>query len=153
MRRIIIPQGVRVMVPNYMSNATLLLKATSLATVIGVTELTGRSRQLANSTFKPIEILTAAGVIYLVISLLAGFAALNDPELAVAGPTVAAHPLSLAFQLGNEGKRDAIDAVLNEMIADGTLAEIQTAWFGRCIPVPDEINEEGPYTTFPTGDC
>jgi His/Glu/Gln/Arg/opine family amino acid ABC transporter permease subunit len=68
MRRIILPQGVRVMVPNYMSNATLLFKATSLATVIGLTELTGRSRQLANSTFKPIEILTAAGFIYLVLT-------------------------------------------------------------------------------------
>lgn len=68
MRRIIIPQGVRVMVPTYMSNATLLLKATSLVTVIGVGELTGRSRQLANSTFKPIEILTAAGVIYLALT-------------------------------------------------------------------------------------
>ena len=54
-----------VMVPNYMSNATLLFKSTSLAAVIGLTELTGRSRQLANSTFKPIEFLTAAGVIYL----------------------------------------------------------------------------------------
>jgi His/Glu/Gln/Arg/opine family amino acid ABC transporter permease subunit len=66
MRRIIIPQGIRVMIPNYISNSTLLLKSTSLAAVIGLTELTGRSRQLANSTFQPIEILTAAGVIYLV---------------------------------------------------------------------------------------
>lgn len=64
MRRIIIPQGIRVMVPNYISNSTLLFKSTSLAAVIGLNELTGRSRQLANSTFKPIEILTAAGVIY-----------------------------------------------------------------------------------------
>ena len=68
LRRIIIPQGVRVMIPNYMSNATLLLKSTSLVSVIGITELTGRSRQLANSTYKPIEILTAAGVIYLVLT-------------------------------------------------------------------------------------
>jgi len=68
MRRIIIPQGVRVMIPNYMSNATLLLKSTSLASVIGITELTGLSRQLANSTFKPIEILTAAGLIYLALT-------------------------------------------------------------------------------------
>jgi len=68
MRKIIIPQGIRVMVPNYMSNATLLFKSTSLAAVIGLTELTGRSRQLANSTFKPIEFLTAAGVIYLVLT-------------------------------------------------------------------------------------
>ena len=68
MRRIIIPQGIRVMIPNYMSNATLLLKSTSLASVIGITELTGRARQLANSTYKPIEILTAAGVIYLALT-------------------------------------------------------------------------------------
>jgi polar amino acid transport system permease protein len=68
MRRIIIPQGVRVMIPNYISNSTLLFKSTSLAAVIGLTELTGRSKQLANSTFKPIELLTAAGVIYLVLT-------------------------------------------------------------------------------------
>jgi ABC-type amino acid transport system permease subunit len=56
------------MIPNYMSNATLLLKSTSLASVIGITELTGLSRQLANSTYKPIEILTAAGLIYLALT-------------------------------------------------------------------------------------
>ena len=86
-------------------------------------------------------------------TLLASFAALNDPELAVAGPTVAAHPLSLAFQLGNEGKRDAVDEMLNELIADGTLAEIQKKWFTTCIPVPDDNNQAEPYTTMPSGDC
>jgi ABC-type amino acid transport system permease subunit len=70
MRRIVIPQGIRVMIPNYVSNSTLLFKSTSLAAVIGLTELTGRSRQLANSTFQPIEILTAAGVIYLAVTSL-----------------------------------------------------------------------------------
>lgn len=70
MRRIIIPQGIRVMVPNYVSNSTLLFKSTSLATVIGLNELTGRARQLANSTFQPIEILAAAGVIYLAVTSL-----------------------------------------------------------------------------------
>ena len=86
-------------------------------------------------------------------SLVAAFAAANDDELAIAGPTVAAHPLSLAFQLGMEDKRDAVDAVLNEMIEDGTLAEIQKEWFGQCIPVPDDINAVEPYTELPAGDC
>lgn len=86
-------------------------------------------------------------------TLVAGFASVNDPELAVAGPTVEAHPLSLAFQLGNEAKRDAVDVVLNEMIADGTLAEIQKLWFNTCIPVPSDNNEVGPYTELPAGDC
>jgi ABC-type amino acid transport substrate-binding protein len=86
-------------------------------------------------------------------TLVAGFASVNDPDLAVAGPTVAAHPLSLAYQLGSEAKRDAIDVVLNEIIADGTLAEIQKTWFNSCIPVPDDNNQAEPYTTMPAGDC
>ncbi|MDH3292711.1 MAG: ABC transporter substrate-binding protein [Acidimicrobiia bacterium] len=86
-------------------------------------------------------------------SLVAAFAAANDPELAIAGPTVAAHPLSLAFQLEMTDKRDAIDIVLNEMIEDGTLAEIQKTWFGQCIPVPDDVNAVEPYTELPAGDC
>jgi His/Glu/Gln/Arg/opine family amino acid ABC transporter permease subunit len=86
MRRIILPQGIRVMVPNYISNATLLFKSTSLATVIGLNELTGRSRQLANSTLKPIEILTAAGVVYLVLtSVLVGAQVLLERRYALKG--------------------------------------------------------------------
>lgn len=68
MRRIIIPQSIRVMIPTYMSNSILLLKATSVAVGIGLVELTGITRQLANSTFRPIELLTAAAVIYLVLT-------------------------------------------------------------------------------------
>ena len=84
MRRIILPQGIRVMIPNYVSYSTLLFKSTSLATVIGLNELTGKSRQLANSTFKPIEILTAAGVIYLVLtSVLVGAQVLLERRYAV----------------------------------------------------------------------
>jgi len=86
-------------------------------------------------------------------TLVAGFASVNDPELGVAGPTVAAHPLSFAFRLDEESLRDAIDVVINEMIADGTVAEIQKAWFNTCIPVPDDINQAGPYTVMPAGDC
>ncbi len=86
-------------------------------------------------------------------TLVAGFASVNDPELGVAGPTVAAHPLSFAFRLDSEDLRDAIDVVIDEMIADGTVAAIQKAWFNACIPVPDDINQAGPYTTLPSGDC
>jgi hypothetical protein len=43
--------------------------------------------------------------------------------------------------------------VINEMLADGTVARLQTKWFDRCIPVPDDINAAEPYTTMPGGDC
>jgi len=68
MRRIIIPQSIRVILPTYMSNSILLLKATSVAVGIGIVELTGITRQLSNSTFQPIELFTAAAVIYLALT-------------------------------------------------------------------------------------
>jgi hypothetical protein len=61
--------------------------------------------------------------------------------------------LSFTYQTGNEAKRDAIDVVINEMLADGTVARLQTKWFDRCIAVPDDINAAEPYTTMPGGDC
>ena len=68
MRKIIIPQSIRVIVPTYMSNSILLLKATSVAVGIGLVELTGITRQLSNSTNRLIELFTAAAVIYLLLT-------------------------------------------------------------------------------------
>jgi polar amino acid transport system permease protein len=68
MRRIILPQGFRIMIPPYLSNTVLVLQTTSLATAIGLVELTGLSRQLSNSTFQPIEVMLLTAMIYLVMS-------------------------------------------------------------------------------------
>lgn len=68
MRRIIIPQSIRVMVPTYMSNTILVLKATSVAAVIGLSEITTVTRQLSNSSFRPIELFTGAALIYLFLT-------------------------------------------------------------------------------------
>ena len=68
MRTIVIPQSIRVIVPTYMSNSILLLKATSVAVGIGLVELTGITRQLSNSTNRLVELFTAAAVIYLVLT-------------------------------------------------------------------------------------
>ena len=68
MRRVILPQAVRVMIPPYLSNTVLVLQSTSLATAIGLVELTGLSRQLSNSTFQPIEVMLTTAVIYLAMS-------------------------------------------------------------------------------------
>ena len=68
MRRIIIPQGIRIMVPPYMSNSMTLLKATSLASVITIQEMTGIANRLIASTFRPIEILTTVALMYLAIN-------------------------------------------------------------------------------------
>ena len=40
---------------------------------------------------------------------------------------------AVGFKLGNEELRDQVQAVLEEMAADGTMAEISTEWFGSDI--------------------
>ena len=91
--------------------------------------------------------------VWVIDSLVGAARALGDPELEVTGPTLNAHPLSMTFRPDSEGLRDAINPVLDAMIADGSLAEFQVKWFGRCIEVPDDINSPPPYTTLPTGTC
>ena len=45
--------------------------------------------------------------------------------------TVASEEYGVGFALGNEALRDQVQAALEEMAADGTLAEISNEWFGE----------------------
>lgn len=66
--RIIVPQALRIVIPPYMSNFISHTKNTSLASVITVPELMLTSQMIYSSTYRAIEILTAAGAIYLVLT-------------------------------------------------------------------------------------
>lgn len=67
-RRIIVPQAVRIIIPPYMGNAISHTKNSSLASVITVPELMLTAQMIYSSTYRAIEILTAAGAIYLVLT-------------------------------------------------------------------------------------
>lgn len=67
-RRIIMPQAVRIIIPPYMSNFISHTKNTSLASVITVPELMLTAQMIYSSTYRAIEILTAAGLIYLILT-------------------------------------------------------------------------------------
>jgi polar amino acid transport system permease protein/cystine transport system permease protein len=67
-RRIIVPQAVRIIIPSYMGNAISHTKNSSLASVITVPELMLTAQMIYSSTYRAIEILTAAGAIYLVLT-------------------------------------------------------------------------------------
>lgn len=67
--RILLPQAIRLSLPALVNELILLVKASSLISVVGILEVTRMSQSLAGSTFRPLEIYTAAGVIYLVINL------------------------------------------------------------------------------------
>jgi polar amino acid transport system permease protein len=69
-RRLLLPQAVRSMLPAIVSEVTLLLKASSLISVIGVAELTRTGQNVAASTYRPLEIYATVGAIYLALNLL-----------------------------------------------------------------------------------
>ena len=66
--RIVVPQAAATIAPTYVSQATEIVKITSLASVVGVQELTGRSRAVMAITLRPFEVLTATAVLYIVIN-------------------------------------------------------------------------------------
>ncbi len=65
MRRIVIPQGVRIMMPPYTGNAITLLKQTSLATLVTVPEMALLTQRIFSNNFQFIEPIFVLGMIYL----------------------------------------------------------------------------------------
>jgi polar amino acid transport system permease protein len=82
-RRILLPQALRISVPPLINEFTLLLKASSLVSVVGIAELTRVSMNIASSTYRPLEAYLGAGAFYLAINLcLAGLGNLAERRLA-----------------------------------------------------------------------
>lgn len=69
-RRIVAPIAIRQGLPAYSNEVILIVKATSLASVITLMDVTGIARSEVSRTFAPYEIWTAAAVIYLTINFL-----------------------------------------------------------------------------------
>lgn len=69
LRRIIVPQAVRIVVPPVTNDFIALFKDTSVCSVIMVVELTKRYSILAQSTHRVVEFAIAAAVLYLMMSL------------------------------------------------------------------------------------
>ena len=68
MKRIILPQGIRIMLPPFTSNATTLLKQTSLATLVTVPEMTLLTQRIFSNNFKFIEPIFVLAMIYLAMT-------------------------------------------------------------------------------------
>ncbi len=69
-RRISLPIAFKLTLPALVSEAIMMLKSSSLVSVVGVIELTRMAQDLAASTYRPLELYAAAGLIYLVINLV-----------------------------------------------------------------------------------
>lgn len=68
MRRIVLPQAIRIIAPPYVSNATAFVKYTSLAMAIAAEELMGMANRIMSATLHPFEPLLMAALIYLMLN-------------------------------------------------------------------------------------
>ena len=65
--RIVLPQAIRLTLPPLAANFVQLIKYSSLASVISVSEITRRGMELSATAFRPLEIFTFIAVIYFAI--------------------------------------------------------------------------------------
>jgi len=91
MRRVIFPQALRQALPAYGNEIILLLKATSLCSIITMMEVTGIAARLITETFRSLEVFIIAGAIYLTLNfaienLVALFERIATPETRIKPP-------------------------------------------------------------------
>jgi polar amino acid transport system permease protein len=86
MRFIILPQALRIVVPPLVNNVVALLKDSSLASVITLTELALSGQRIISATFRPVEVYLAVAAIYLLLTtVLTQFTNRLEEKLKVAG--------------------------------------------------------------------
>ncbi|MFT7595230.1 MAG: polar amino acid transport system permease protein [Paracoccaceae bacterium] len=69
LRKVVIPQAVRDVIPPIGNNMIALLKDSALVSVIGVTELTLSAQLAIGRTYRPFEFYVVAAVFYYIINL------------------------------------------------------------------------------------
>ena len=81
--RILLPQALRIALPALVNELILLLKASSLVSMVGVAELTRTGHSFAASTYRQMEIYLTVAAIYLAMNLaLAALGGLVERRLA-----------------------------------------------------------------------
>jgi len=69
MRYIVVPQAIRVVLPPVGNEFIMLLKDSSLVSVVAVADLTRRGREFMATHFNPIEVWTMIALLYLIMTL------------------------------------------------------------------------------------
>lgn len=67
MRRVVLPQAIRTMIPSIINQFIISLKDTSILSVIGFPELTKAGSIIVGNTFKALEVWGIIGVMYIIV--------------------------------------------------------------------------------------
>jgi octopine/nopaline transport system permease protein len=70
LRRIIAPLALRAALPAYSTELVLMMKSTSLASLVTVWEVTGVAQRIIHSTYRTFEVFFVAALIYLVLNFI-----------------------------------------------------------------------------------
>lgn len=82
MRKIILPQAIRTMIPSIINQFIITVKDTSILSVIGFPELVLAAKQVQANTFKAFETWAIVGIMYLiVITILSYLAKLRERRM------------------------------------------------------------------------
>ncbi len=68
MRWVVLPQAIRIVIPPLVNNIVALLKDSSLASTIGLLELSLAGNRISSETFMPVPVLTTVAAVYLLLT-------------------------------------------------------------------------------------
>lgn len=86
LRRIVLPQAVKRMIPAFMERAIELMKTTTLVATISYADLLFAANEIAQKTFRPLETFTVVALIYFVVIFAVSLIARQvERRLAVSG--------------------------------------------------------------------
>ena len=88
MRRVILPQAVKRMIPAFMERSIELMKTTTLVATVSYADLLFQANEVAQKTFRPLEVFTVTALIYFVVIYCASLVVHQiERRLAVSGET------------------------------------------------------------------
>lgn len=73
--RVILPQALRIMIPPLAGMVINIFKATAILSILAIDDLMRVATRISNTTFKPVEMITAAALLYLILGSLLAFGA------------------------------------------------------------------------------
>ncbi len=89
LRRIVLPQAVKRMIPAFLERAVELMKTTTLVATVSYADLLFQTNEVAQKAFRPLEVFTVAALIYFVVIFAASSVVQRiERRLAVSGEGV-----------------------------------------------------------------
>jgi polar amino acid transport system permease protein len=90
LQRVVLPQAIKRMIPAFLERAIELMKTTTLVSTVAYADLLFEASDIAQKTFRPLEVFTAAAGLYFVIIFLASrLVQVSERRLARSGESTA----------------------------------------------------------------